>query len=164
MHVLWVWMAPVSLQRCSEDVCAFLQSWALPYSVGNDRCHPCAVKASLSKVTGLPNQWVTCICSESSAVTGKQLRADHKLEQIKKDLKQRSLWVGFMSREDLSGLTLNRIKLRSRGEYYVNDLLLNDRVLACKAAEELSQLQIFSSYCGKRRGWSRKIFFPLHFK
>lgn len=149
--------------RCNEDVHAFLQPWALPHSVGNDWCHPSSVKASLSKVTGLPNQWVTCICSESSAVTGKQLTAEHKLEQIKKDLEQRGLWVGFMSREDLLGLILNRIELHSQGEYYVSDLPLNDRVLPRKVAEELAQLQIFSSYCGKRSGWSRIFFPPLHF-
>lgn len=113
---------------------------------------------SLSKVTGLPNQWVTCICSESSAVTWKQLKADHKLEQIKKNLKQRSLWLGFMSREDLLGLTLNRMKYHSQGGYYASDLLLNDRVLPRKVAEELSQLQIFPTYCRKRRDWSRQIF------
>jgi len=41
-----------------------------------------------------------------------------------------------MSKEDLFGLILNRIKLHSQGEYYVSDLLLNDRVLLCKVAEE----------------------------
>lgn len=68
-----------------------------------------------------------------------------------------------MSREDLLGLILNRIELHSQGEYYVSDLPLNDRVLPRKVAEELAQLQIFSSYCGKRSGWSRIFPPPLHF-
>lgn len=135
-------------------------TWAIPHSVGNDWCHSCAVKASLSKVTRLPNQWVTCICSELSAVTCKQLRADYEWELVKKDLKQRSLWVEYMSRKDLFGLILNRIKLHSQREYDVSDLSLNGRVLPFKAAEELFQIQIFSSYCRKTRGWSRNISFP----
>lgn len=97
-------------------------------------------------------------------MTCKQLRAAHKWEQIKKDLKQRSLSVRFMSREDLLGVILNRIKLYSQGEYYVSGLALNDRVLPCKVAEKISQLQISSSYYGKTRNWSRKIFLAFCFK
>lgn len=57
-----------------------------------------------------------------------------------------------MSKKDLLGLILNRIKLLSQGKHYVSDLSINDRVLPRKVAEALSELQIFSSYCGKRRG------------
>lgn len=156
----WVWSPCGDAMRMCVP---FYNPEPVPHPVENKWCHPCVVKASLSKITGLPNQWVTCICSESSAVTCKQLRADHVLEQIKKNLKQRSLSVGFMSREDFSGLILNRIKLHSQGEYYVSDLSLNGRVLLCKVAEDLSQLQIFSSYSGKRRDWSRNTFSFLHF-
>lgn len=117
----------------------------------------------LSKVTGLPHQWLTCVGSESSAATWKQLRADHKLEQIKKNPKQRSLWVGFMYEEDLLGLILNRIKYHSQGEYCANDLSLNDRVLPWKAADEPSELQLFPSCYRKRRDWSRKLFVCLFF-
>lgn len=108
-----------------------------------------------------PTSVTHCIGSESSAATWKQLRADHKLEQIKKNPKQRSLWIGFMSEEDLLGLILNRIKYHSQGEYYASDLLLNDRVLPRKAADEPSELQLFPHCCRKRRDWSRKLFFYL---
>lgn len=106
-----------------------------------------------------PTSVTHCIGSESSAATWKQLRADHKLEQIKKNPKQRSLWIGFMSEEDLLGLILKRIKYHSQGEYYASDLLLNDRVLPRKAADEPSELQLFPHCCRKRRDWSRKLFF-----
>lgn len=56
------------------------------------------------------------------------------------------------------GLILNRIKLHSQGEYYVSGLSINDRVLVCKIAEVLSQLQIFSSYYGEKKGIGPGIF------
>lgn len=115
---------------------------------------------SLSEVTGLPNQWVTCICAESSAVTWKQLKADHKLEQIKKNLKQRSLWLGFMSREDLLGLTLNRMKYHSQGRYYASDLLLNDRVLPRKVAKSYCSYRFFLLTVEKGRIGPGRFFFP----
>lgn len=150
-----VWLGQVSSQKSNKDVCAFLQAW--PSFCREWFEPPCVAKASLSNVTGLPNQWVTCIFSESSAVTGKRLKADLKLEHTKKNLKQGSLSVVFMSKEDFLGLILNRINLHSQGEYYVHDLSLMTGSYNVK----LSQLQIFSGYCGKQVAGPDIIFIPL---